>query len=254
MTSIDWGDCSPTTVMPGPGFETLAATGPGTLRIYDPHTYASSGTYNVHVKVTAVNGAAAETDSTLTVLPFQATASNLVGVAGVATASQTLATVGVPDRDSDPSTYSATIDWGDGSALQAASIGTQTLAHDPWLGLPGPRVVATVLGSHMYASAGTYYATIVITGADGESRTLVSTATIAQPPAASPITIAPPATTPLTPAPTVPAPPRGHYVEVYQYGHPDQAKRVWVADVATQSIPPRLRHHPRGPRHTRRGS
>ena len=255
VTSIDWGDGSPATAVPGRGFETLAATGPGTLRIYDPHAYARPGTYNVHVKVTAVNGAFVETDSTLTVLPFDATPSNLIGVAGVPTGSETLATVGVPDRDSDPSTYSATINWGDGSAIQAGSIGTQTLAHDPWLGLPGPRVVATVLGSHIYASAGTYYATIVVTGPDGATRTLVSTATIAQPPAAPTLpVIVPPATViPITPTPAVP-PPHGHYVEVYQYGHPDRTKRVWVADVATASVTPRPRHHPRGPRHPRRGS
>ena len=70
-----------------------------------------------------------------------------------------------PDTAATSSEYTATIDWGDGSAVDSAAV------------IAGGAGSFTVSGTHTYADEGTYAATVTITDVDNASNTAIANST-----------------------------------------------------------------------------
>ena len=247
--NIDWGDGSDIYTDEFP-LATPSPTGLLGFSLDARHDYLQAGTYQVHSTVTSASGAKAVAVSTITVRPFAALASLLQGTAGDPLSGVELAVAGLPGRDTLPTDFHASIDWGDGTAAEACTISTKTITDGSWTGSPGPRIVAVVLGSHTYRDARTYAPKLTITGPDGTPLVLTTVAKIAANPlmpAPAPRPVAdPPGKTVAVAAP----PPKGHFVQVYRYGHPDQVRKVWVIDSIQQAHPGHRKpghhriHHP----------
>lgn len=99
-------------------------------------------------------------------LPLLATGVDVQSVEGQVF-SGTVGTFFFADPDAPASNFSATVDWGDGSALDT---NTSVVA------LGGGRFAVT--GSHPYIAAGQYTATVTITQSNGATATANSTATV----------------------------------------------------------------------------
>lgn len=164
--TIDWGDGSPVEAglvleTPfGPPGSTSGASG----TISGTHVYADNGIYTVTVTVTDDEGAA--TNDTFTVIVTNVAPTTEAGtderaVEGsvVALDSATFNDVGTLD------THTATIDWGDGSPIEAG------LVSEVPFGPPGSGSGAsgTVSGSHVYADNGTYTVIVTVTDDEGAS-------------------------------------------------------------------------------------
>ncbi|MFH1725560.1 MAG: PKD domain-containing protein [Elusimicrobiota bacterium] len=173
--AIDWGDGTPTeagTVSEspaGPPGSTSGADG----TISGSHVYADNGAYTVTVTVTDDEGASAS--DTLTVTVDNAAPTLDVGPDQAPTEGMAISLA--PSSFNDPGTldtHTATIDWGDGTAPEAAAV-TQT----PF-GPPGDTAGAdgsVALGSHVYADNGAYTVTVTVTDDEGASATDTLTVT-----------------------------------------------------------------------------
>ena len=141
------------------------------------HTYAEEGTYNGSVtyhndcgtQKVGLRGAGRRRPLSATGVPLSATA-------GV-TVTATVATFTDADPAGTASDYTATIDWGDGTA-SAGTVG------------PAPAGASPSRGSHTYANAGTYQTSVAINDAGGATATATSTANVANPPPAPPTLLA----------------------------------------------------------------
>jgi PKD repeat protein len=160
--TINWGDGTP----PTPG--TLAGSG-GAYTISGNHTYADEGSYTV---TTTVNDAVtpqtlgtATSTATVADAPITATGTTLSGVEGAAV-SGVVAHVSDANLGGSASDFSATINWGDGSAAGSGAIG-------------GSGGSYTVSGSHVYATPGTYTVTVAVADTGGSTATATSTVKIA---------------------------------------------------------------------------
>ncbi len=209
--SIDWGDGSPATpatlipVFP-PSRGNAPPPGSPTFNILGVHTYPKVGSYSATVTIASVSGASASTSDPVTV--SSAPSFKLYGLAGVATVGQAFPSQPVAVLASDPplapGDVSATIDWGDGSPVEAAGVALLDVpASPPGSANPTPaHTVLTLSGGHTYATAGTFTVHVSIATKAGDATTTDTTVTVqAAAPPAPPI---PPIPTPL---PVIPAPP-----------------------------------------------
>ncbi len=101
--------------------------------------------------------ALANTDNTLTAQDFSA-------VAGVSTGPITVATftdIDVSCTGSPPDTLTATIDWGDGSAIDTGTVSFSTCGD--------PIDTGTITGSHTYSKPGPYTVTVTFDDFDNDS-------------------------------------------------------------------------------------
>ncbi len=145
---VSWGDDSATTegtVAPDP------ATGGGWFTITDEHVYEDDGTFTGEVCATDDEGLG-------TCHPFIAEVRNRPPVvrAGPDRASGALARIDDATFQ-DPAaldTHTATIDWGDGSGAQPATV-------------DGARGGGVVTGTHVYAASGDYTVEVCVTDDDG---------------------------------------------------------------------------------------
>jgi hypothetical protein len=161
--TIDWGDSHTSA-----GAVAADPVNAGTFDVLGAHTYAASGSFPVRVTIQGSDGGGATA-------PSQAAVANpgLVahGVAVAATAgaafSGTVATF--TPTNGQTSSFSATIDWGDGNT----SAGTV---------VPDPATAGTfdVTGSNTYANHGSYPVSVLIQGSAG-SVPATSQATVAIP-------------------------------------------------------------------------
>ncbi|HEV3071725.1 MAG TPA: choice-of-anchor Q domain-containing protein [Solirubrobacteraceae bacterium] len=146
------------------------------------HTYAEEGTYRGTVTYHSREGTPHRVAFFANVADAPLTAA---GVPVSATAGTQLSATVATFTDADPagtaSDYTATINWGDGSA-SAGAVATA----------PGGGFAVT--GAHTYAAAGTYATSIAIDDTGGASTATTSSANVANPPAAPPtlLTTAPP--------------------------------------------------------------
>ena len=153
--TIRWGD---TFVSSG----TVAKSG-SRWNVSGTHTYRMAGTYSI---VTAVNdhGSSINIPATANVTDVALTASG-VNESWTAGQSSTLKVASFTDANPGAiaSDFTATISWGDGSSSPGAISG-------------GPQF--SVNGTHTYANAGTYTATISIHDAGGASATATAQMTV----------------------------------------------------------------------------
>ena len=177
--TIDWGDGStPTagtvgTIAAGPISLPLSAT----LQVSGDHTYAEPGLYQVTVTVDGPDGSTARAVTTSSIswagvtLAFPGAPGFTAGAAG---APAVLGSFSSGSAGSTPADFKATVDWGDGSPLQPATIrpdATGQLASDGF----------QVLGGHDYARAGSYAVTVTVVGTDGIPGVITGQATVGAP-------------------------------------------------------------------------
>ncbi len=159
--TIDWGDGSPVETVPAANISEPAAAGdPGTID--GGHIYGAPGTYTVTVSVDDGYG---DTQSgsfevqALDVAPTVVPGPDLHQSPGVP--------VSLTSTFSDPGfaangsgvTYSATIDWGDGTTSPATVTVTQ--------GSAGVPTVGTISATHTYARHGNDTITVTVTDSQG---------------------------------------------------------------------------------------
>jgi PKD repeat protein len=161
--TIDWGDASATTT------GTISGSG-GNFTVSGSHTYATAGTYTVTVTITDVdtpsNTATATSKATVSDPAITASGTSISSTEGSAFAG-TVASFTDPNTAATAAEYSASIDWGDGSAATAGTIS-------------GSGGNFTVSGSHTYAEEGTYTVSVTITDVDNlaNQATATTTATV----------------------------------------------------------------------------
>ena len=162
--TINWGDGTAATS----GTITLMGS---TLRITGSHTYADDGTYHMTITVQDVGGATAMATPNITVAdaPLTATPTTVMVTEGQALSNAVVATFTDAAGPKTLSRYSATINWGDGTATTSGSI---TLAGSTF----------SVGGSHTYTQAGSYQVTVMIRDSGGATATANSSAAVADAP------------------------------------------------------------------------
>jgi len=158
LVTVDWGDAATST------FSATAAGLLGTLG----HTYQRPGLKSATVTVTDVNNLSATATFEIDVadaILFGNGGFVVNAVEGAVSDLQVVATFSDPGGPEELTSYSATIDWGDGTTsagiIAAASEG-----------------VFQVLGSHAYADSGVYTITTTINHGDGAPQLVLSTAGI----------------------------------------------------------------------------
>jgi PKD repeat protein len=155
--TIDWGDGTQSAA------SSLVGSG-GSFTVNGTHTYADSGPRTVTVTVHDTSpSSTASNHATVTVTDAPLNASGPTGLTVGEGASLSGLLAHVVDTDTGPpppsSAYTASVDWGDGSA---AGAGTVTL---------GASRSIDVSGGHTYAEEGSYTAVVTVTDSGGARAT-----------------------------------------------------------------------------------
>ncbi|HLJ96167.1 MAG TPA: hypothetical protein VKU02_23525, partial [Gemmataceae bacterium] len=162
--NISWGDGS----TPTAGLISLRGT---TFTVSGSRTFAEEGSYTISVTInhegttpqTVTSIATVSNPNVLATGGFSFSASE-----ASASSTQPVATFTDPGGPGEPSDYSASITWGDGSAASTGSIS-----------LTG--TTFTVSGSHSYGEEGTDAITVTINHETTTPQTVTSTATVSDP-------------------------------------------------------------------------
>lgn len=165
--TIDWGDGTATS----PGTITVSGN---TFTVKGSHTWTVAGTYNMSVTITkpgapdtVVNPVATVTD-TPPLPAVNATPVNVTATTNVAATNVPVATFTDPNGADVPGNYTATIDWGDGTA---PTTGTITVSGGTF----------TVAGTHTWTAAGTYNMTVSIQHQNSPAAVVHPVATVTDP-------------------------------------------------------------------------
>jgi PKD domain len=142
---VDWGD--------GSAHTTFNATSTGSLGT-KPHTYADNGQYTVTVTVTDKDGVSDSHTFKVTVANVAPTITSVAFASSSVGCGSNNATLNVTFEDPGADTWSATINWGDGSPPETI-----------------PSVGKSFSASHTYGSSGAYAVTVTVTDDDGDSDT-----------------------------------------------------------------------------------
>jgi hypothetical protein len=159
--TINWGDATMTTGAITANGQLFSVTG--------SHTYAIAGSFTVTVKISDVSpgtGTATVTDTATVASPITATPVNFNAVAG-SPFTGTVATFTDINAAATPASFTATINWGDGST----SAGAITVNGQ----------VFSVTGSHTYATFGSFQVIVTISDVPpgNGTATATDTATVA---------------------------------------------------------------------------
>ncbi|HEV3004845.1 MAG TPA: TIGR03118 family protein [Pirellulales bacterium] len=161
--TIDWGDGTSTSA-------TVTATGNGGFLVNGSHTYAEEGTETVKLTISdhSSNTASATETATVDDAPLVASGTLIAATSGqggnLVLNGQVVATF-VDTGGAEPTAdYTATINWGDGSAT---SLGTVSLA--------GGGALFNVTGSHTYSQHGRFLVTVTIVDEGGATASATST-------------------------------------------------------------------------------
>ena len=165
--SIDWGDGS------APTAGTVTPNGAGGFDVAGTHAYPDALTYQITATVTSDSGVA-YTVGSVAVVGVAALSANPATITPQEGRSftSTVATFTDPNRFLKAGDFTATVDWGDGSADNAA------IAADPNGGFD-------VVGTHTYLVVGSYTTTAVIDSKRGATTTTVGKAFVQDAPLTS---------------------------------------------------------------------
>ncbi len=154
----------------------IAPNGTGNYIVYASNVYPKPGTYPVNVLVTGANNTSVQATGTATVLdaPLSTSPSTFSAQIQVPD-SGTVATFQTSNSYATTADFTATINWGDGTAPTQGSISSVGYA------------TFGVVGQHTYASVGTYPITVTIVSLGGQS-VVVNSEAIAT---ALPVTVLP---------------------------------------------------------------
>lgn len=160
--TVQWGDVSASST------GMIVANGSGGFSVNASHAYAEEGTWTATVSIVDVGGATATASPTIAVADAPLTVRS-IGLAGVAgnKISGPVATFTDADPAGALADYTATIDWGDVSASSTGMIVAN--------GSGG----FTVSGSHAYAKAGSYHATVTVDDVGGATASAADAIAIA---------------------------------------------------------------------------
>ena len=178
-TTINWGDGSITTA------GVIAKEANGTFTVTGSHTYAEEsavGTpYAITVTIASIGGTSPGTTTdtgtaTVSDAPLFSQGSPITGVEGTGLTPSpiTVATFTDSDPGGMPTDYTATINWGDGTAASAGTI-TQ-------IGLSPNGSTFSVTGTHTYDEEGNFQTLVTITDVGGSQTLAVGSAVIADAP------------------------------------------------------------------------
>jgi hypothetical protein len=163
--TVNWGDGTATQAA------TVGSPSAGSFPISSAgHVFAEEGTYTVTVAISDAGGSTTSTTLTATIRDaalHSAPASNLHATEGAATGTVALASLSDDDPGGAVSDYTATVNWGDGTGIQAATVGSPSGGSFP-----------VSSAGHTYAEEGTYTVTVSVTDAGGSSTTSTLTATV----------------------------------------------------------------------------
>ncbi len=165
VATINWGDnSSPTagSVQSAPG---------GGYQVLGDHTFGAAGTYTVTTTVLDVPANQSVTGATIALVAdaeLTPTAVDATATEGTSAANVTLATFTDANASASPSAYSATIDWGDGTAVSAGTIASTGSGY-------------SVAGTHTYALDGSFSATVTIDDTGGASTEVISSVAVTNP-------------------------------------------------------------------------
>lgn len=165
--TINWGDGTTTNLSSNVG-----GSG-GSFSVNGSHTYAEEGTYTTSLTVTDTNGNATATGTgtaTVNDAPLFPNPGLTIGyLPNVALSNVLVATFTDGNPDGSATDFTATINWGDGSAPSMAMV------------LPGTGNLFDVDGSHTYAVAGTFTVAVTVNDQGGSTATVLDTATTPEP-------------------------------------------------------------------------
>ena len=178
--TIDWGDGTTPTV----GFITMVggtASGP-LFAVSGSHTYASKGSFAVKATISDLNNNSTQATSAATVAaaPLMAQGATFTGVEGNSTGAVLLATFSDAGGTLPPSSYAASVNWGDGTFSSPTITSSGTADGISFL----------VSGGHTYAKPGVYQVIVTIQDPDGAHAFANSQAVVADA-ALAPATIQP---------------------------------------------------------------
>ncbi|HUY34130.1 MAG TPA: DUF4214 domain-containing protein [Pirellulales bacterium] len=162
--TIAWGDGGATSS------GAVSTAGDGTFTVVGSHTYAEEASdAKISVTIQQTGGTVVTVTSTATVgdATLSGTASPIAATEG-ASFSGTVATFTDADPAGAATDYTATIDWGDKTALTTVTGSAFTSAGG----------VFSVPSSHAYADDGTYTLTVIISDVGGASATVKPIATV----------------------------------------------------------------------------
>lgn len=151
--TINWGDGTSTTT------GTIGVDSQSRLAVFGGHAYATAGNFTITVTISSSrSGAPAGTSvqssanvSSGSVAPLSATGGFTVNATkGVAFSNQELATFSDPNGALATSSYSAVINWGDGTSTSSGVIAVDSQSK------------LAVFGGHNYANAGSFTITVTI--------------------------------------------------------------------------------------------
>jgi large repetitive protein len=201
--SIDWGDGTTPSVGTVQSaffpqiYQPLVLANPNfpssIHSVVGEHTYAQAGTYTIHVTITSLAGATGDESHPTTVADISTVSQNLTPATNVPLQQANVGEFDVANPNAQPSDFTATIDWGDGTSASAGVI--QQLMHilpmdnGPAISSIGstpvnffdstyPRFYVT--GDHTYVQAGSYTIKVSITDNAGHSGTITSTASVTE--------------------------------------------------------------------------
>jgi autotransporter-associated beta strand protein len=156
--TIDWGDGNTST-------GTIASDGAGGFTVTGNNTYASAGTFNPTVTIIDPSGATSTASATANVSGLITTTQNFNAAPGAAFTGA-VATFSDSASDASGQTYTASINWGDGSTPATGNVTSN--------GSGG----FTVTGNKTYVSDGPFDVAVTIVASDGRTTSMTETAFI----------------------------------------------------------------------------
>src|SRR5262249_34364803 len=156
--TINWGDGTTTSA-------SISGTGPFTLA--GSHTYTEDGSYRVIISVIDSDGAQIQAMPTLTVADaaLSATGTTLSATAGTPLSAVTIGSFTDAYTAAPMTDYSIQVNWGDNSPVTSANPSGSGGSYN-------------IVGGHLYATAGTFTATITVTDKGNPTAPVTATTTI----------------------------------------------------------------------------